>query len=236
MIALHGEVLRDDAHRYWLTTAPVRRELVGVSAVLKDAGFVDDARFTPDSRDRGHLVHTITEQIDADDPTWCVWAAEDPVFSAYAESYERLLDEHRPEWWLTETIVYDPVLGYAGTLDRFGLVNADTLAVGDFKSGKTTAAHALQTAAYKRCIPDDWIDVLERAGRLSAARAAALRVKRANRTLLMKRFTIELQRDGSRARFVPHADLQDQVYFLAALTCYQWRQQHVRNRSDGVAV
>lgn len=213
MLAMHGEVVRDDAHRYWLA-GQTPRELVGVSAVLHDARFIDGDHFTDYHRDRGSIVHAITEKVDAGDLSWHGWCAADPVFTGYGDSYERLLEEHRPVWFLSEQIVFDPPLGYAGTLDRFGRLDAQTLAVVDFKSGGTMAAHKVQTAAYRRCIPKDWPALLQV-------------VAEPEQTI--RRFTIELQRDGSRARLVEHTHAEDAAAFLSALNCYHWRDRHVRN-------
>lgn len=221
MIARNGEVVRDEAHRYWLTTGPVRRELVGVSAVLKGAGFSDATWFTAESRDRGHLVHHVTEEIDAGGAAWHRWTMHHAEIEGYGRSYEQFIEEHRPRWFLTEAIVYDPILGYAGTLDRFGIIDDDVLILGDFKSGATQPAHGPQTAAYRRGLTDDIVEKLL----LDANLITGLDLGEA-RTI--KRFTIELQRDGSRAKLVPHTKPDDQVAFLAALNCHNWREKHVR--------
>lgn len=70
--------------------------------------------------DRGTKVHAATEILDK------MGRAEiDGEFSSYLEAYAQFLQEHDVLWELIEHSSYHPAHKYAGTIDRYGLVDGE---------------------------------------------------------------------------------------------------------------
>jgi hypothetical protein len=183
-------------HRYYLGD----RELPSVTAILKEVGLVDDRWFTEESRTRGTYVHLACALIDDDELST---ESLDPALGPYVQAYQHFLDLTKPEWVYVEHRVADPVLGYAGTLDRAGtfLLNGHKTLV-DIKSGAVPPTVGPQTAAYRRCLPEPhtW-----------------------------KRAALQLKPDGS---FAIHelTDRRDEAVFLAALAIVNFkREQGIRS-------
>ena len=74
-------------------------------------------------------------------------------YAPFMEAYRTFLRDMEPVWSRTEAVVHDPVYGYAGTLDRAGLVQGVPVVV-DIKSGEVPPSVGPQTAAYRRCLAD----------------------------------------------------------------------------------
>lgn len=101
---------------------------------------------------KGTLVHEWCEMFDygcADDvmPTELV---------PYCQAYANFIRDYRPRWEKIEEIVYNEKAGYAGRLDRFGVIDGDKSVV-DIKtisspSTKTHISVCCQTAAYAAAI------------------------------------------------------------------------------------
>lgn len=73
--------------------------------------------------DRGTAVHKATEDLDK---TGRAEISDD--YAPYLEAYAAFLREHEVKWELIEHPDYHPVHGYAGTIDRYGMVdNIQTL-------------------------------------------------------------------------------------------------------------
>jgi hypothetical protein len=195
-------VFDPEPHRYWhITETGVRRELPSVTAVLKAAGYARTDFLSPVHAQRGTDVHDATLVVDRYPQDWERRISDDPVGN-YAESYAKLLADHTVVWQLSEQVVADTTLGVAGRLDRVGLLDGfDALA--DFKSGDDDPAYGPQTAGYERMAP------------------RVLPVRR-------KRWVILLQKDGSRARFVPKPERADYDAFIAAVHVYYWRKANGR--------
>lgn len=68
--------------------------------------------------DRGTAVHKATEELDK---TGRAEISDD--YAPYLEAYAAFLREHDVEWELIEHPDYHPVHGYAGTIDRHGMVD-----------------------------------------------------------------------------------------------------------------
>ena len=68
--------------------------------------------------DRGTAVHKATEELDK---TGRAEISDD--YAPYLEAYAAFLREHDVEWELIEHPDYHPVHGYAGTIDRYGMVD-----------------------------------------------------------------------------------------------------------------
>lgn len=168
------------------------RELPNVTRILDRAGCIDKFGFTDECRARGTYVHQATALLDR---------GEDVVtlehYAPYIVAYRSFLRHMEPVWSRTEHAVCDPVYGYAGTLDRAGMVQGQPVVV-DIKTGEVPASVGPQTAAYRRCLAD------------------------AHR---WQRYCLQLRPDGD-YRWLPLADRHDESVFLAALTLYQWREKH----------
>jgi hypothetical protein len=190
-MSVTADMLRFDEaeHRYYLGN----RELPSVTGILKAAGLVDDRFYTEESRLRGTYVHTACCLLDEDD---LEIESLDEVLRPYVEAYAAFKSVARPTWQFVEHRVCDDVHGYAGTLDRAGIVNGKPLLI-DIKTGTVPPWVALQTAAYRRCLPGG-----------HTYRRAALHLK-ADATFNL----IELP------------DRHDEAVFLGALGVVQWKQR-----------
>lgn len=72
----------------------------------------------------------------------------DPELEPYLQGWIAFCQAHNCQWEGIELRVYDKAMGYAGTLDRFGLVDGER-AIVDIKSGsKLFPSTGPQTAAY----------------------------------------------------------------------------------------
>lgn len=69
---------------------------------------------------RGAAVHAATQALDADGRAD---VAEE--YLPYLEAYKAFLREHSVSWTLAEKSLYHPVYRYAGTIDRYGQVDAE---------------------------------------------------------------------------------------------------------------
>lgn len=81
--------------------------------------------------DRGTRVHQACEGIDRYGS--CEVDAE---IEPYVMAYMDFLRKHKPEWKMIETSMCDLGRGYAGTLDRFGIINGKTYII-DLKSNSS---------------------------------------------------------------------------------------------------
>lgn len=166
-----------------------------VTTVLGAAGFTDTRWFTDEHRQRGRDVHLACKlRDDGDlDP-----ASISPIVWPYLEAYETFLSVMQPEWLYVEHQVVDPIWQYAGTLDRAGFIYGVRWVV-DIKTGEVPPTVGLQTAAYRRCLPEphSW-------------RRAALRLM-----------------DDWRFRWLPLDDVDDEKVFLAALMVNRWKTTHL---------
>jgi hypothetical protein len=99
---------------------------------------------------RGSQVHEYAELID-----YGVEANDlevEPELVGYVTAYTRFLRDYKPEWLHIEKPLYSLDLGYAGTLDRFGLIDDEEVIV-DIKTSSsanraTRIAWATQLTAY----------------------------------------------------------------------------------------
>lgn len=183
------------SHQYYLG----ERELPSVTTILKAQGLIDDRWFNEEARLRGEYVHLASHYLDDGD------LAEEtvhPDYLPYLQAYMRFVALMKPSWEYVEHRVYDETYGYAGTLDRAGVLSNGWRGVVDLKSGIVPPSVGPQTAAYKRCLPapHTW-----------------------------KRMALQLKADGS---FVIHelTDRRDEAIFLAALAVVNFkREQGIRS-------
>lgn len=169
----------------------------GVTTFLAAGGFVDDEWFTPASRIRGDYVH---RAIAWDLGGELVEPSEDDPIRGYILAARKWLGEARAVTRSAETMLADPTMRIAGTLDWIGDVNG-TPTIADWKSGVAQPAHQLQIAAYEHLA---FVNEL-------GARFA--------------RLAIYLRPDGT-YRVVQHADRNDWKIAQAALTLARWKEIH----------
>jgi hypothetical protein len=145
----------------------------------------------------GKAVHKATELWDADDLDE---EALDPILRPYLDAYKLFFDQVKPTWRRTERPVYHARFGYAGTLDREGLV-FDEPAVVDLKcTVDITPAVGVQTAAYGAPIEAE--DGIKR-----------------------KRYALQLRPDRT-YRLEPMEDASDFQTFLACLSLHNFKERY----------
>ena len=130
------------------------RELVRVTTALEEAGIIDSHWFTEESRLRGQYLHEAIALHHQDD-----LAAEslDPGLQPFWAGYVAFLTERGFMAAGGEHPVHDGIAGYAGRYDLFGQFPAlpDTaMDLVDVKTGRAATWVRLQTALYRRCLPE----------------------------------------------------------------------------------
>ncbi len=148
----------DDVHEYFNRITrkrlPSVTEIIGVVIGNGKFKFVND-EVMERARQRGKLVHAACHQLDEDELDWEAWeefdaqrvsAGEEPILPR-VRSYQMWRDETGFIPMENEKIVAHEELGYAGTLDKKGLLFAVPTIV-DLKSGPVGDETAIQTAGY----------------------------------------------------------------------------------------
>lgn len=70
--------------------------------------------------ERGTKVHAATEALDASGSVQI-----EGEYAPYLQAYAAFLQEHDVWWEMAETSMHHPELRYAGTIDRYGLVDGE---------------------------------------------------------------------------------------------------------------
>lgn len=163
--AVEGLKFQEAGHRYFIGS----REVLSVTTVLEEAGiskpFYGGARGRFYAA-RGTAVHTATQLDDEDD------LDEDTLdeqLLGYLEGWREFRRISGFEPTLIEQTVADPLLGYAGTLDRVGMMGGRLVLI-DIKTGSVPKWAGPQTGAYGRLIlkpVDRYVVRLEDTGRYS---------------------------------------------------------------------
>jgi hypothetical protein len=183
-------VWRDGVHRYWF---PDRREAIGVTAALKAAGLIDDRYFSEQATERGTAVHLALEALDKGHAPLVAAAHE-----GYIAAYRRFLTECAVgPIAMNEAVLGDPVLGYAGTVDRVRTIGPH-LSVVDIKTGAPVAWHRIQLSAYCEL------------------------VKKATHHAVVRRWGLYLREEGTYS-FLAYTDRSDWDVFKAALLIAQYK-------------
>jgi len=96
--------------------------------------------------DRGTRVHEYTVMLDYGEEPEDI----EPDCAGYVTAYRRFLHDYQPEWQGIETVLGSKSLGYAGTCDRYGVINGRR-AVLDIKTGSSVnkVSVASQLAGYE---------------------------------------------------------------------------------------
>ena len=166
------------------------------------AGLHDFSRIDPAildaARDRGTMVHLMCEHFDEDRLDRSEFT-EDEL--SYLPGWERFMADFCCNWSSLEERVYHPLHRYAGTLDRWGHLEASDDPAAewciDVKSGELHPVWGLQTAAYAHA-----------KGKPKARRA-----------------TVQLRPDGT-YHFREWKALDDFPTFVALLTVIRWTQRN----------
>jgi len=177
------------------------RVLPSVTAILRVAGLVDATWFTDDARERGSYVHLASQYIAEGDGV--DMASIEPELAGYVAAYSTYEAEHHPRWTHIEHPVASRVYGYAGTVDRVGVL-CGVDAVLDIKTGGRVAATRLQLAAYAQAMREE-TGKLYRRYALYLSATGGYRLE-------------DLDRE-------PHLYQLDLNAFLSALTIVRWRER-----------
>ena len=141
-----GSRLQFDADRHVYTLDG--REVLSVTQILKVAGLIDSRFFNVDARDRGTYVAQATHFMDEG-----VLDIDslDPALVPYCRAWSKFLKESNAEVIQSEYRVFNLTHGYAGTLDRWLILNGKDTVI-DIKTGGSALWHPIQTAGYASCI------------------------------------------------------------------------------------
>ena len=194
-----------DAAAHVYTVAGVQRP--SVTHILKDAGLIDTTWYTEEARERGRAVHFATQFLDEDDLDWDTVL---PPYRGYVAAWQRFKQESHfvinrdsAGKLLIEYLLFQPVSGYCGMLDRVGTIGTTEYLI-DIKTGDPQDWHGYQLAAYSQCLPNP---------------------------LSRKRMTVHLRANGSfstREHTLTSFPYDWQVFAAAAVV---WHAKHRRRNS-----
>ena len=132
-------------HTYWIG----KKQQVGVSTII-DRLKTGKAYYTDNSQSRGTNVHLATRYADEGRDV------SEVGFRGYLRAWERFKRDNEFIVMAIERPLYHPTLGYAGTLDRYGLYRGEVPTVVDIKSGVRQNWHAVQTGGYTELAKVEW--------------------------------------------------------------------------------
>jgi hypothetical protein len=125
----------------------------GVTSILQPLSnlqFVD-----PDvlraAADFGTAVHLACE---LDDKGELDEESLDPALAPYLLAWRRFCKDHEVKWVLIEEVVHNPLMGYAGKLDRYGEVSGAEAVVDLKSSAALYPTVGPQLAAYAKALPN----------------------------------------------------------------------------------
>jgi len=187
-----GVVAFDEStHTYTLDGVSVP----SVTTILKDLGLMPTYPPDPIYRARGLAVHRATELYDLGR-----LGKVDERIEGYVQAWIGFLAATQFSPTLSEYRTACPTFRYAGTVDRYGVIQGKA-AVVDIKTGAPAEAAALQTAGYARLLTSEHYPV-------------------------DRRMTVQLSGDGTYRvkEYEDHAG--DDRRFLYALNLSHWRKEH----------
>lgn len=113
------------------------------------------------ARERGSIVHEATVVYDYSGEIPDDFPAE---YAPYLEAYVQFCRDYHPKWELIEHQMGNATLGFAGTLDRFGVID-DKLCILDIKTSYKVDIPSLsaQLAAYHDLLLNEQFERLENA-------------------------------------------------------------------------
>lgn len=117
------------------------------------------------ARERGTLVH---QEAMLFDYTNSFSSDIDSDCAPYLEAYVQFVRDYKPGWELIEHQMGNKTLGFAGTLDRFGLIDGE-YAILDIKTSYkvdmpslSAQLTAYRSLLYKEYLPAKWDEILEK--------------------------------------------------------------------------
>lgn len=117
------------------------------------------------ARERGSAVHEATVMYDYSGEIPDDFPAE---YAPYLEAYVQFVRDYKPGWELIEHQMGNKTLGFAGTLDRFGLIDGE-YAILDIKTSYKVDVPSLsaqltayRSLLYKEYAPAKWDEILEK--------------------------------------------------------------------------
>lgn len=135
-------------HRYTVDGVAIP-SVTEILAPLNSFRFVAPAVLRA-AQDLGTAVHLACELDDRgvlDEETLA------PELQGYLAAWRLFRKEHNTHWLLVEAPVFNPQMGYAGTVDRFGFVDTEKTVVDLKSSAALYPSVGPQLAAYARAIP-----------------------------------------------------------------------------------
>lgn len=117
------------------------------------------------ARERGSAVHEATVMYDYSGEIPDDFPAE---YAPYLEAYVQFVRDYKPGWELIEHQMGNKTLVFAGTLDRFGLIDGE-YAILDIKTSYkvdmpslSAQLTAYRSLLYKEYLPAKWDEILEK--------------------------------------------------------------------------
>lgn len=187
----------DPEHHVYRVDGKVLPSVTQIIAPLYDFSMVREELLEL-ARERGSAVHIACELDDQGDLDE---ASVDPRIRPYLEGWRRFRYDNEFEVESIEERLQHPIHGYAGTLDRVGILKGKRILL-DIKT--TSALHpavGVQLAGY--------LD----------ARTLANPVQ-----LITRRYAIQLRRDGT-YRLQPYDRPDDRAVFQSLLTIHRFRER-----------
>ena len=128
----------EDGHIYRLG----EKEIPSVSEIIRFMAreiYQDTDKFAMDkAADRGTRVHRAAEEIDRTGKCEC-----DSDISGYVNAYAQFLSEHSVQWEMIEESRLGPDDEYAGTIDRYGILDGESVLLDIKTTKKISKKHKL---------------------------------------------------------------------------------------------
>lgn len=173
---------------------PSVTQILGAAGLAPDFSLVNQ-EVLEYKRNLGTQVHAATALDDRDD-----LGEYDSRIDGYVQAWRQFRAVFRFEADVVERMVYCPKYGFAGTLDRMGILQGNN-ALLDIKTGNASEGYVgPQTAAYLVALTG-------------------------NERLTMPRFMVRLFDDGT-YKLTPLKNKMDWQIFLNCLNLYRWKVQH----------
>lgn len=191
-------ILREEDHTYWLG----KQRFPSVSEIIKPVCNFDGVPVEILERKSaiGKATHLLAEWHDRKEKIDT--KSIDDAVAPYFVAWKKFCKEMKPRWTKIEVRQHHPLHGYAGTLDRLGVLTAlgPEQWMIDIKTVATVSpATGLQTAAY-----------------------VGLETPSAFGALGMQRGAVQLKNDGG-YRLVRFNDLADWPTFMGLLSLHKWK-------------
>jgi hypothetical protein len=155
------------------------------------------------ARERGSVVHEVCQLHDEGDLDE---STVHPICAGFFEGWKRFLAESKFQIVANERRIYSPTYGFAGTLDRVGILNGNLVLI-DLKTGDPGWQVALQTAAYQFAYQEETGELVD------------------------ERYGCWLHEDGTYTLTGPYLDHdRDFSNFVFLLGTYRLWQQHAPTR------